>query len=73
MARQPFMCRHTHSGTAVKNKHSENHVSHFKPSGAAPASQTHQVSLLILIEGNFDEKSFALAAILIATCRATAL
>jgi hypothetical protein len=32
-----------------------------------------QVSFEILIDGNFDEKSLALAAILIATWRATAL
>ena len=32
-----------------------------------------QVSLLTLIVGNLDEKSFALAAILTATWRATAL
>ncbi len=48
-----------------------------QPSQACPKQwpshgQTHQasenqVSLLILIEGNFDEKSFALAAILMAT------
>ena len=32
-----------------------------------------QVSLLTLMVGNLDEKSLALAAILTATCRATAL
>jgi len=36
-------------------------------------TQRHQVSLLTLMVGNFDEKSLALSAILTATERATAL
>jgi hypothetical protein len=39
--------------------------------GYRPLFLKNKVSLLILIEGNFDEKSFAFAAILIDTWQAT--